>query len=272
MAETVNSSVDQIPEVIKRLAAKAPITSPLRSAELRKLPQGLLERAQFSAGVEDAHVVQGLTDKLDEWAAFAERDPERAFMDRTKFVVEMKSLLGSPDAEDSGSLTDIASRRRLELIYNFQTTDAAEYARHVVGQDPAILDAFPCQELIRLEDRKVPRNWIERWTGAGGKLFGSRMIATKDDPIWTAISAFGRPWPPFDFGSGMGLQDISRTEAEQLGVITAKTRVKPTLDSFNQGLQASVTDLDPQVQHRLKAAFGSQITIKNGVASWKANS
>jgi hypothetical protein len=272
MAETVNVSVDQLPEVIKRLASKTPITSPLRSAELAELPLALRERGQFSAGVEEAHVMQGVTDKLQEWAEFTDRDPDRAFMDRTKFVVEMKSLLGSPSAEDSGSITDIASRRRLELIYNFQTTDAAEYARHVVGQDPALLDAFPCQELIRVEDRKQPREWLKRWTEAGGKLFGGRMIARKNDPIWTRISAFQRPWPPFDFGSGMGLQDVSRSEAEQLGVITAKTKIKPTIDSFNQGLQASVSDLDPAAQHRLKAQFGKQITIANGVASWKGQS
>lgn len=45
------------------------------------------------------------------------------------------------------------------------------------------------------------------------------MIALRDDPVWRKISRFGSPTPPFDFNSGMGLSEISITEAERLGVI-----------------------------------------------------
>jgi len=63
------------------------------------------------------------------------------------------------------------------------------------------------------------RAWQMRWAQNGGRLFAGRMIARKDDPIWTKISTFGVPYPSFDFNSGMGVRDISRREAIRLGVI-----------------------------------------------------
>lgn len=267
MPDLLQTITDTIAQAITRLGEKQPVASPLRSLEWEKIPLALRERAQFSAGIEELHTLQSITDKLDEWADFIHRDPQGAFMDRSKFVAEMRAEMGAPEG-DTGKLTDIASRRRLELIYNFQTTDATEYARFTVGQDSSLLEAFPCQEFLRVEDRKVPRDWIRRWVDAGGSLYDGRMIASKDDPIWTAISRFGRPWPPFDYGSGMGLEDVGRQDAIDLGVIKSKDKIEPTLESFNAGLQASVADLSPALQHRLKAAFGKQIKIKNGVASW----
>lgn len=53
---------------------------------------------------------------------------------------------------------------------------------------------------------------------AGGKLYDGRMIALRNDPIWRGISRFGSPVPPFDFNSGMGLEEVNRFEAEALGV------------------------------------------------------
>lgn len=64
----------------------------------------------------------------------------------------------------------------------------------------------------------VPRPWRERWKEAGGKLYDGRMIALRNDPIWRKISRFGSPVPPFDFNSGMGLEEVNRFEAEALGV------------------------------------------------------
>ena len=46
-----------------------------------------------------------------------------------------------------------------------------------------------------------------------------RMVAMKNDPIWTAISDFGLPYPPFKYNSGMGVIDVSYSEAVDLGVM-----------------------------------------------------
>ena len=47
------------------------------------------------------------------------------------------------------------------------------------------------------------------------------MIALKGDPIWTHISAFHLPFPPFDIDSGMDVDGVPREEAEKLGLILA---------------------------------------------------
>ena len=42
------------------------------------------------------------------------------------------------------------------------------------------------------------------------------MVALKEDPVWTRISRFGQPWPPFDFNSGMGVEDVSHDELRRV--------------------------------------------------------
>jgi hypothetical protein len=272
MPVNVDSIVGQIPLAIARLTGKTPVASAARTAEYQRLPLELRDRAFWSSGVTEIQTVASMRAKLDEWATFAQRDPNRAFMDRSKFVAEMRAEMGATQG-DSGSLTDIASRRRLELIYDFQTTQAAEYAKYVIGSDPAVLDMVPAQELVRVQSRKVPRDWLTRWQGAGGRLYGGRMIALKNDPVWVGISAFGTPFPPFDFGSGMGVADVERADAVALGVISADyTPPQDTpLAGFNDNLKASIANLDDIGRENLRRLFGDQVVISGDTAKWQGN-
>ncbi|MGN1360349.1 MAG: hypothetical protein ACI4X9_07875 [Kiritimatiellia bacterium] len=85
------------------------------------------------------------------------------------------------------------------------------------------------------------------------------MIALKGDPVWTRISAFGNPWPPFDFNSGMGIEDITRQEAIRLGVIAPDQEPpQPKLEDLNANLTVAI----PQDQaETLKNLFQDQIRI-----------
>ena len=59
--------------------------------------------------------------------------------------------------------------------------------------------------------RSKPREWRIRWNDARRSLGEGNTSATyaesdhgpfkalKNDPVWSAISRFGNPWPPFDF-------------------------------------------------------------------------
>lgn len=167
-----------------------------------------------------------------------------------------------------GGLTDVASRTRLGLIFDTQLRMAQGFAQRKMDLDADVLDAFPAQELVREEDRKMPRDWESRWTAAGGELVDGRMVALKTDPVWTKISRFGTPWPPFDFGSGMGITDISREEAEQLGLIEPGAPVVAEDEYFNQQLAASAENVDVEF---LKASLGDQVRIKDGKAEWVGN-
>lgn len=274
------------PLAVEKIRAKTPIGSPLNSAEWADIPLALRERAQFSSKIENLRFLQRVQDRVTQAVEMIRRPGEGkdggdgAYQTREKFVAEMRKIAmeegldprNKPGTADrAGTLRDPTSERRLKLIYDQQTQSAQEYARWKAEQDPDVLAAFPAQEFLRVEIRKVPRiNWGERWTAAGGQAIGGRMIALKNDPVWTKLSRFGTPYPPFDYGSGMGLRDVSRKEAEELGLIKPGETPVPAERKFNEDLQASVTDLNPTWQMHLKDTFKDQISIKNGVAKWKA--
>jgi len=201
-------------------------------------------------------------------------------------VADMRNLLGS--VGDSGSLTDLGSVKRLSLIWDFQNADAHAFASYKAGMDPDILDAFPAQRLVRVESRRVPRQWLQRW-GAAGAAVGwngasSRtMVALKTSPIWAKLSRFERPWPPFDFNSGMGLEDVDRQEAEDLKLLPKgespadrmqklREQAAKMQKDWNDGLAASAKNLTPEAQTWLKDAFGDQVSIEGDTINWKAES
>ena len=269
---------------VDRLESKTAVASNLSSDQWSQIEIGLVDRSFFSAKVNDLGTVTLLQSMVDDALSLNRRDGG-AYMDRSRFIAEARSALGASPG-DSGKLTDITSSKRLGLIYDFNVEDAMEYGRWQARQDPDILDAFPCNELIRIEHRQVPRgyrrgakgrlievpdeSWPARWAAAGGTFVGGRMIARKDDPIWTRISRFGRPWPPFDFNSGMGVADVSRREAEQLGVIDENEAApKPQHLDFNHKLEASIPKATPEAMQELRDAFGDQIeAAEDGTVAW----
>ena len=263
-------------EAVKRLAAKSPVRSTLSSADWAAVPLALRERAQFSARIDNLQVMQEIQDKLMQ-AVDLQRHPKAggrsAFMDRSKFIAEMRQVMTGAGL-DLGyeGLTNPAALKRLGLIYDFQLTDAHEYGRWKMGQDEALLEAWPCQEFLRVESRRKPReNWRVRWKIARGQLYKGRMIARKDDPVWLhpELNRFGRWWPPFDYNSGMGVRDVSREEAVELGVIGPDDRVAPKESEFNEGLQASVRGLDTSNLQKLIDYYGEGVSIGDGVAVYE---
>jgi hypothetical protein len=135
-----------------------------------------------------------------------------------------------------------------------------------------------------IESRRVPRDWLILWAAAGsavGWLGASRrsMIALKTSPIWAALSQFGRPWPPFRYGSGMGLDDADRDECEEEGLLPKDEppaeRLQRLRDgaaehqrNWNDSLAASVKGLDAKALEWLKSAFGDQISIEAESVRW----
>jgi len=253
---------------IKRIEKKVRIASLARTKEWDEVPTELRDRALFSAGVDNVTTLNSIGDKLTEWSDFVNKDSDRALMNKGKFISEMRQELGAAEG-DTGDIRDLTSQRRLALIWDFQTQDASEYGRWKMDQDPDILDAFPAQEFVRVASRMVPReDWEDRWIEAGGELFDGRMIALKNDPVWTNLSRFDRPFPTFDFNSGMGLQDIERSEAEELGLIEPGETVESKDIGFNDNVEASVRGVLPNLIQKLTDWFGDAIKIDGDKASW----
>lgn len=250
---------------VQRLLRRTPVTSPLSSEQWSQMPLAFRERAFFSSKVEElrflAQAQNGVTQIADGKSTVAEQ--------RAALKELLKSIGYQSDPDNPNELQDLSSDRRLELILDTNLQQAQGYADFVSGQDAAILDRWPCQELIRVIQAEKPRDWAKRWADAGGQFFNGRMIARKDDPIWTDISRFGTPYPPFDFGSGMDLRDIDREEAIALGVIAPDDKIKPQLPDFNAKLEAGIPDATPGLLEAFTELFGDQIGVENGKVFWR---
>lgn len=230
------------PKAVSRFEGRRAAPSTRTSAEWERVAPALREKCFFSARVNDAEVLGKMRELIGKAVDSSKRNPNEALVSQDKFISEMKSFLRSRGYTMGGSkLTDITSRRRLGLIYDMNVQEAREYARYVRGQDADALDMYPAQEFVRVESRRVPRtDWPTRWRAAGGKIRGGRMVALKSDSVWTNLSRFGRPYPPFDYGSGMGVEDIDREEAIELGLLPAD-EPSDEIPDFDIALEAEVS-------------------------------
>ncbi len=229
-------------KAVSRFDSKRTTASAMSSADWERIAPAMREKCFFSARVNNAEVLGKMRDLLGSAIDSTRRNPEQAIVSSEKFISEMKSFLKSRGYTTGGTkLTDITSRRRLNLIYEMNVAEAREYGRYVRGQDADTLAMYPAQEFLRVEQRRVPRtDWEIRWRAAGGKIVRGRMVALKSDAVWTNISRFGRPYPPFDYGSGMGVEDIDRNEAIELGLLPADEPCDEIPD-FDVAVEAEVS-------------------------------
>ena len=266
------------------LDRKTPIGSTLNSLQWGGFPGELRSRAIFSSRVED---VRFLSEARNLLAAELRLQREQlangnqAFFSRDVFIVKMRQIaeeqgIDTNDGNFDGSIKDIRSSQRLGLIYDINTEQAENYGRLKMDLDPDVLDAYPAKRLIRVEAREHKRNWPEIWRGAAGEVnwegvyHGSDMVALKTSPIWTHLGPFQNPYPPYDWGSGMGDEDVDREEAENLGLVKpAEPVVQPdVLQTFNAKLEASTVDIDPALIVKLIQTLGSQIEVIGNVVKW----
>jgi hypothetical protein len=250
-------------EALQSREVKRLLPTELSSRELARLPAELRERAMFSARTANAGYLQDINDWTKD---LVDGNLDQATM-RLRMKEKLQALGYQPDPEKRGGIEDLSSDRRLNLIIETNAEQARGYGYWMQGQDPAVLEAFPAQELYRAEERMIPRDWIGRWSEAGGQFYDGRMIALKDDPIWIEISAFGTPYPPFDFNSGMDVRDVSRSEAIDLGVISPEDPPPvPQERGFNDDLQSgSAGDLTPDLQDALLESLGAGFRFLAGV-------
>lgn len=273
-------------EAVRRIDAKTPIGSTLRSRDWEDVPLELRERAQFSAGVTSARLLQAIQDRLsgevNQRREVLDRtgleDVEATF-DRSSFIDAIREIAraeGLTPEKGQGTITDITSIPRLGMIYDMQNQMATGYARWKMDQSEGALLIYPAWRLVREREAKVPRNWRARWNEAGDAVgwdgaSQSTMVALKTSPIWAKLSRFGTPWPPFDFNSGMGVEDVDRDEAIALGLLKEDEIPEATgVEDFNQKLEASTSGLSESMVEKLKEAFGSQVEIDGDSARWVA--
>ena len=253
----------------EKILKKALVGSSLDSRRWNAIQAGLRDRAFFSATVQSRRILRAARDMVAQHASgglsASEIRRDLRYVLRSEGVPE--------DPERAAAVTNLYSKARLDLIVKTNVEQARGFVRHLEANTPGGFSAFPAQELVRVRERRERRDWINRWKDHGGHFYdGGRMIALKDDPIWTAISAFGNPFPPFDFNSGMGVRGVGKAEAIRLGIITAegiREKSEKLMRSPAPGFNSSLkTEVDADEARDLKESFGDQITVKGGFAEW----
>ena len=234
---------------------KRPLPSALGSADLRALGREVHLQSVFSARTTNAGYLETVAEVIDDMLsgqlslaagrlrclkelARAGYDPAGGFPEEWGQV---------PFAE-RGSLQDLSSQPRIDLMLTTNLALARNYGRVLEGNTEMARRLFPAWELVRLAERETPRGfkrtahhlrpdpasgWPRRWAAAGESVawegaVKEPMIALKDSPIWQALGAgaggdwsdtLGHPYPPFAFNSGMDWRAVPRAECIGLRLI-----------------------------------------------------
>ncbi len=188
------------------------------SAELRELPDDLRRRLFFSARTPQVQYVSKLREITTQIAdgrlsPQAGRSRLRAILDSLGYDPKAGGFPGWPGVPPAtpGSLQDLSSTRRLNLIFDTNLAQAEAIGMEERGSTDLALFRYPAWQLIRVATRKAARDWQQRWTDAAnavgweGVATGGEMIARKDSPIWEALGsgagghtdALNTPRPPF---------------------------------------------------------------------------
>lgn len=262
-------------EAIKKLGGKTAIRSGFTASEWGDLPVALRERAFFSSRVESARFLGRGQAALTNWLAGARETITRpdgttttalAMGSRQQFVAEMQRLalaegMGPLRPGDKGTIADITSQRRLELIFDTQVRQAHDYGNWLQGQDPDVLNEFPAQRFVRVLDVTEPRQWHTQ--------FEDEVRLKTDIGYWSRINQdFGVPWGPWGWGCGHDVDDVDRAEAEAAGLIPQGQQLEPAIEDLNKRLQASTKGLPDELVQKLRDEFGDQIQIDGDTMRW----
>jgi hypothetical protein len=240
-------------EAIRSLVKKDLLPTSMGSGEIAQLDAGLRRQSLFSARTTISSYLDDIKSTVE--SLVNPKQVERIAEDGTKTMVtegfnpatarealrnQLRALGYAPSEEDAGTIKDLSSDARLNLVIK-TNTELAQGAGQFIQQnaDPETVDAFPALEFFRLEDRKDPRDWEQRWRIASqvaGDVDAARvleetgrMVALKSSGIWQALGdgaggymdTLGNPYPPFAFNSGMFTEEVSRASAEKLGLLDA---------------------------------------------------
>ncbi len=268
-------------DAVAAIDAKTPIGSLLKSADWADVPLALRQRAQFSAGVTSARVLQTIQDRLAEQLKIQKeklKNGETATFDRSSFIDAVRGIARDEGLGGEGGLTDISSIPRLGLIFDMQNAQAAGFARHKLDTSEGALVLYPAYRLgeSSADEPRPEEFWQRRWFESGQRTgwegaVRTEFVALKTSPIWAALSTFGTPWPPFDWGSTRELEEVDREEAIALGLVAADWT--PPADAqggedFNAQLQASVSGLDAAMTQQLGKWFGDAVKFVGDSIKW----
>jgi hypothetical protein len=254
---------DPIFEALVKAQERKALPTSLGTAELRDMAAGIRARAIFTARGSSTLFADALKRIIDSLTSGdIDMGSARAAIREVLKALQYTPEGGFPDTAVGevppalkGSLQDLSSFRRLDLIVRTQLDLFAGSGDLIRGMEPTMLREFPAWELIRVSEVMVARDWPSRWALSGGEpptdefkknahqILGEStgMIALKADPVWGELGssenfsdALDVDYPPFAFNSGMGWRPVSRAEWEQRGLAGPDGQ---TVEEFHSGVE-----------------------------------
>lgn len=276
-----------IPDALRLQKAKTitPLPPDVGSALIQdQLPASLRQRLFFSARTPYAQYLSDTSNLLNRLLQPETAQPGTSVnpaLIRGEMKKQLTALGYQPDPDKRGTLQDLSSDRRTNLIIQMQTAMANNYGRWRQAQSPTVLAMWPADELYRaVRPKGQGRPWADRWNTARANLGPHNTTATearddnsgpfvalKNDPIWQEISTFRNPYPPFDYGSGMRVRDVPRARAISLGVLDPKDPPEPAPDPVDQPINLDLSTIAPQLAEALLNAFGPLAKLIKGALS-----
>lgn len=256
----------ELTDAWKLLGGKETIPSEMLTADWARVPQWTRERSFWMAGVTRASILDEFRGELATILQGGTNIPEatrrlQGFLDASGY---------QPKPGEEGTIKDLRTPRRIAISLSTNVKLLQGWGKKERGMRDAAMRAFPAWELVRLDGRRVPREWHQLWEDAGGTLTDDgRMIALKTDPIWQALGhifedSIGVDYPPFCWGSGMGWRPVSRREAKALGLLDGWTPPAPRpVASPNESLQVSDRIATPEIRAQLAARLKGLVEFRD---------
>lgn len=221
---------------------QTPVPAELRTAEWDAASAQAMERAFVMASVDNARILEAFQRQAAQVAQGGATPAEA----RRALRAALAEVGYSPAAGLEGTIKDLTTPRRMNVALETNASAAAGWAeRQAALQDVG----FPAWRLYRAVRAAQPRDWETRWREAAeavnwvGVARGGVMVALVISPIWAALSRWGTPHAPFDYGSGMDTEPVSFEECVEMGILddTAREQMAAAMeaeaDSFNERVE-----------------------------------
>lgn len=258
-----------MPNAEDYIRRKTTIASEMRTREWGRTSTWCKERAYFMASVDRADIANAFRVEADKMVS------GEITIDQAREIIRRKLDELNYQAPEGleGSIKDLATTPRQNVSLNTNADMARGWAQHAQFMGDI---TNPGLMLYRAHQRKNKRKWVTICAQFEGRddvvLTGKKdepMVALSNSPVWMMLSKFGKPYPPFDYNSGMWTKPVSYDECRRMGLITDDNESEllgRVLDETPESLNA---DLEAHRDYRYSDLKEELSKSLQGLAKWE---